>query len=102
MFDYFKSLFDDFFGKDDDDEPGGFSPDDDDISFSPSTDGFDFSSYIELEDRLIENDEGGEFVNDFFSLSDAVSYVEGTPENVLKINIEPDGEIYHVYRFASE
>jgi len=108
MFEFFKNLYDDIFGSDDDDEEelSSFSPDDpDDFSFSPETDGIDLSEFIDLQDRLIDAVdivEGDEFVNDFYSMQEALDYVEGAPENILKISMDESFEVYHVYRIKYE
>jgi hypothetical protein len=114
MFDFFKNLFDDIFGDKDDDDGDGFGFSEvtgDDISFSPDPGGFDLGSFVDLQDRLLMPDDVGredEFVNDFYSLDEALAYVEGTPENVLKIVMDESSsegeefEVYHVYRVQYE
>ena len=107
MFDFFRDMFNSLFGKDDNENEvvNWDGSDGDEISFAPDIEG---GAYDALEmaysygDRIIEDPGGGEYVQEFYDLQQALDYVEPAPEGILMIVIDPDeNEVYHVYRFDS-
>jgi hypothetical protein len=102
IFDFFKDIFDGVFGGGDDEIYNWSNSDDAPMSWSSGDDFGDMSSIWVIEERLIDDYQGGELTGTSFAdLQGALDYVEGTPENVLKIFISDDGEFY-VYRFPSD
>lgn len=108
MFDFFKNIFDNLFGSGDSDNDADNSPwgGEEDDSFGWGGDVSDITSFEELgdiEERIIESGVGdGEFVQEFYDVNALMEYLEGTPESVLKFIIDPDQEVYYVYRYNSE
>lgn len=109
IFDFFRDLFSGIFG-DGDDDITSWGGDGDNVSWSYDVDGSDFSDMADLEERLIEMPDtgtdatiaGAEYVQEFYDLQAVLDYVEGTPANILQIAVDPEENIYYVYRFASD
>lgn len=107
LFDAIRDFFSDMFGGgDDDNEEGDFSwggvGGESDSSWGGDLgDPEYFSEDIGgLEERLID-EPSDEFVQEFYDIDSLIEYLEGTPESVLKFYIDPEEEVYYVYRFDS-
>lgn len=110
MFDFFKNLFDNIFGWDDEDQEQELGQDeglgDNDLIFTAGEydTPMDMEDFYALEERLVDGDNpgAGEYVNTFYDLQEALDYVEGTPENVLQILMDNEVGEYAVYRYNSD
>lgn len=105
MFDFFKDIFNDWFGKgDDDDNDKDFSwggvGGDDSVGWGGDFQAEEYRDLDGLEDRIIDTP-GDEYVQEFYDINALMEYVEGTPETVLKFYVDPEEEVYYVYRFDS-
>ena len=102
LFDSIRDIFDSLFGNKDIDIFSWDNGEDDVPHWGNMPDSDDISDYTSLEERITDDAQGGEFVQEFYDLQGVLDYVEGTPENVLQIMLDPEQAVYYVYRFPSD
>jgi len=111
FFDNARDWFKRNFGSGDDNEIVDFSGPPDEANFDEEREPDNSYHWDELTERLLDNPDdltpeqyGAELAGKKYELGtiqDAMNYCQGTPMNVLKIYITPDGKV-EVWRFPSD